>query len=112
MIYESGLVSATDTDVLAGGRLNSIPYAGKLIIDLLADLGSASANYKATIQRPGGKVPVDSQLVPASGSGLDGVLDERELMRISFNVDKGGHVVLSLTETGTAVCMWRAVLLP
>lgn len=112
MIYESANIAATDTDVLAGGRLNSIPYAGRLTIDLLADLGQIANHYEVTIQRPEGKVPVDGQWVPASSSGLDGVLDERELLRFSFDVEKGGHVVLSLTETGSATCQWRAVLLP
>jgi len=110
MIYESLLVSATNTDVLSAGRLNSIPFNGKLTLDFLADLADVSNRYVLTLQKPGGDVPVDAQLVPASSSGLDGVLDERELMRFTFNATQGGHFVVSLTETGTAVCMVRAVL--
>lgn len=110
MIYESLLISATNTDVLSTGRLNSIPYNGMLTLDFLADLATAAAFYSLTIQKPGGDVPVDNQLVNASSSAADGVLDTRELMRFTFQATQGGHFVVSLTETGTAVCMVRAVL--
>ena len=112
MIYESVLIAATNTDVMSVGRLNAIPYNGTLTLDFLADLATAAAFYSLTIQKPDGSVPVDSQTVVASSSGLDGVLDERELMRFTFQAGQGGHFTVSLTETGTAVCMFRAVLRP
>jgi len=112
MIYESTLISATNTDLLSSGRLNAIPYNGTLTLDFLSDLGDATNFYSLTIQLPDGKNPVDAQQVNASGSGLDGVLDERELMRFTFRAAQGGHFTVSLTENGTAVCMFRAVLRP
>lgn len=110
MIFESTNILATNTDVLSVGRLNSIPYNGTLILRFLADLATAAANYLLTIQLPGGDVPVDSQLVQASSSGADGVMDDREVMTFSFPATQGGHFVVSLTETGTAVCMFQAIL--
>jgi len=110
MIYESALISATNTDVLSGGRLNAIPYGGMLTFQFLADLGDASNFYTLTLQLPGGDVPVDAQTVPASGAGVDMLLDERELLQFTFYAGVGGHFVVSLTETGTAVCAFRAVL--
>ncbi len=112
MIYETLLISATNADVLSSGRLNAIPYNGKLTLDFLADLADVTNNYVLTIQKPDGKVPVDGQVVPASGSGLDGVLDDRELTRFVFDAGQGGHFTVSLTENGTATCMVRAVLTP
>ena len=112
MIYETLLIVASNTDVLSAGRLNAIPYNGKLTLDFLADLSDVTNNYTLTIQKPDGSVPVDGQQVSGSGSGLDGVLDERELMRFSFNAGQGGHFTVSLTEAGTATCMVRAVLTP
>lgn len=112
MIYESSLIAATNTDVLSTGRLNSIPYNGTLTLDFLADLGTAAAFYSLTIQKPDGGVPVDGQTVVASSGGADMVLDERELMRFTFQAFQGGHFTVSLTETGTAVCAFRAVLRP
>lgn len=110
MIFESRLISATNTDVLSVGRLNSIPYNGTLILRFLADLGTAAAQYVLTIQQPGGDVPVDAQVVQASSSGADMVMDDREVMTFSFSAMQGGHFVVSLTETGTATCAFQAIL--
>jgi len=112
MIFESSLISATNTDVLSVGRLNAIPYNGQLTLRFLADLGTAAALYTLTIQLPNGDVPVDAQIVPASGSGADMVMDERELLQFTFDATQGGHFVVSLTETGTAVCAFQAILRP
>lgn len=112
MIFESSLVSATNTDVLSTGRLNSIPYQGTLTLRFLADLGTAAALYTLTIQLPNGDVPVDAQVVPASGSGADMVMDEREVLQFTFGASPGGHFTVSLTETGTAVCAFQAILNP
>jgi len=112
MIFESQIISATNLDVMSVGRLNAIPYNGLLSLMFLSDLGTTIAGYSLTIQLPGGDVPVDGQAVFASGSGFDGVLDQREAMKFSFRATIGGHFVVSLTETGTAVCMFVAVLTP
>ncbi len=110
MIFESSIISATNTDVLSTGRLNAIPYNGMLTLRFLADLGTAAANFALTLQLPGGEVPVDNQTVWASGSGADGVMDDREVMEFVFRATQGGHFTVSLTETGTAVCAFVAVL--
>ncbi len=112
MIWESQNILATNTDIMSVGRLNSIPYNGKLTLRFLADLATAAAQYVLTIQKPNGDVPVDGQLVPASSSGVDGNMDERELLQFTFDATQGGHFVVSLTETGTAVCMFQAILRP
>jgi len=112
MIWEQVLVSATNTDLLSTGRLNAIPYNGKLSLEFLADLADATNFYQLTIQKPDGSNPVDNQLVSASGSGLDGVMDSREVMSFVFNAGQGGHFTVSLTENGTAVCLFRAILRP
>lgn len=110
MIFESSVITATNLDVLSVGRLNAIPYNGLLTLRFLADLGTAAANYVLTIQKPAGEVPVDAQQVWASSSGADGVIDEREVMQFTFQAVQGGHFTVSLTETGTAVCAFVAIL--
>jgi len=112
MIFESQLIIATNADVLSVGRLNSIPYNGQLELAFLSDLGTDAANFVLTIQEPGGDVPVDAQRVFASGSGNDMVVDQREVMRFRFRATQGGHFIVSLTETGTAVCAFIAILTP
>ncbi len=112
MIFESTLITATNTDVLAGGRLNAIPYNGQITFRFLADLGDASNNYVLTLQTPNGDVPVDAQTVWASASGVDMDMDDRNVMQFTLPATLGGHFVVSLTETGTAVCAFVAVLRP
>ncbi len=112
MIFESSLIAATNTDVLSTGRLNAIPYNGKLTLRFLADLGDAANFYALTIQLPSGEVPVDGQTVWASSAGTDMTVDDREVMQFTFNAGQGGHFTVSLTETGTAVCAFVAVLRP
>ncbi len=112
MILETGIISATNTDVMSAGRLNAIPYSGTLTIDLLSQLADATNFYTVSIQLPNGDVPVDGQLVPGANPALAGILDERQLMRMSFRATQGGHYTVSLTESGTAVCAYRFVLRP
>ena len=112
MIWESGIVTASDADLLATGRLNALPYNGTLTLRFLSDLAVAANNFSLTIQKPDGDVPVDAQLVPAEGNGTVGVIDERQLIQFSFNATQGGHFTVSLTMTGTAVCTYQAVLSP
>ncbi len=112
MIFESSLISATNTDVLSAGRLNAIPYGGQLTLRFLADLGDVTNNYVLTIQTPDGKVPVDAQTVWASAAGTDMLIDDREVMQFTFAASQGGHFTVSLTENGTATCAFVAVLRP
>ncbi len=112
MIIESGIVSATTADLLAGGRLNALPYAGNLTIQLLCNLADATNSFAVTIQKPNGDVPIDTQLVPGSNPSLAGVIDSRQMLEIAFQATQGGHFNITLTETGAAICTWRAVLRP
>lgn len=112
MILEQAVIVGTNTDILNGTRLGSIPYNGTLTLDFQSNLANATNNYVVTIQKPNGDVPVDGQIVLGNNPSLDGVLDERTLMRFTFAATVGGHFTVSLTETGTAICTWRAVLRP
>lgn len=110
MIYESAVIAATDADILNGTRLNAIPYNGILTLEFQSSLADATNSYALTIQLPGGDVPVDAQIVPGNNPALGGVLDDRTLLRMTFPASQGGHFSISLTESGTAICIWRAVL--
>ncbi len=112
MIFEQAIIIATDTDVLNGTRLNAIPYNGNLTIQVSVNLANATNSWSLTIQLPNGDVPVDSQIVAGTNPALDGVLDTRTLTQFTFPATQGGHFVVSLTETGTAIAIWRAVLTP
>ncbi len=112
MIFESGIVVATTADLLSTGRLNAIPYNGTLTLRFISQFADATNSYAVTIQKPNGDVPVDAQLVPGSNPALAGVMDERQLLQFTFRATQGGHFTVTLTETGTAVCMFAAILRP
>lgn len=115
MIYLTGGEVASNTDILNGTRLSSIPYGGQLTIQMLANLNNATNRYVVTIQLPDGKVPVDGQPVSAGQEvegALGGQLDSRLLDQWTFPAAQGGHFTISVTETGTAVVTWRIVLRP
>ena len=52
MILESAVIVATNADILAGTRLNSIPYNGTLTFDVQADLNNATNNFVVRSMRP------------------------------------------------------------
>lgn len=111
-IIEVGIVTATTADLLSTGRLNAIPFNGTLTLSFQSQLADATNSYALTIQEPAGDVPVDGQLVPGTNPALAGILDERQLFRVSFRAPQGGHFTVTLAESGTAVCIWMAVLSP
>ena len=111
-IILSDFVSATTADLLSGTRLQTVPAGGIMTFQFLADLNDASNNYALTIQLPGGDTPINAQKVPGVNPSLAGVLDERQLFQYSSLIGQGGHCVVTLTETGTAICTYRIVYTP
>jgi len=116
VIYLTGNIVGSDSDILASTRLSSIPYSGGvLVIQCQANLNNATNRYSITIQLPNGEVPVDSQFVSAgqeTEGALGGQLDSRLLDQWSFPAPQGGHFTIAITETGTAIATWRVVLRP
>lgn len=116
LIYLSDVIIGTNTDVLNGTRLSSIPYSGGILtILMLANLNNATNNFMTTIQLPDGSVPVDNQPVLAGQEvegALGGQLDSRLMMQFSFPAPQGGHFTIGFTETGAAVLTWVVVLRP
>ncbi len=108
-IIVTGSEAATNNDILNATRLVSPPSAGLLTMEFQSDLNVAANNFALTIQLPDGSTPANSISVPA---GTVGQLDERTLMRISALVSAGGHAVISLVETGTAIVTWRVTFSP
>jgi len=110
IIVESGIESATNTDILQGTRLQTVPSNGILSFELSSDLGTAAANYTASVQLPDGQTPMTNVHVPASG--VIGGIDDRDKLGVAFPIGQGGHPVFSVVETGTAVLTWRVVFTP
>lgn len=103
LIKESYTLAATTVDVLAApSRLNAIPGDGVLTLEISTTDSDVSNNVKATLQLPDGSVPFEDLTIPANGySTADNVLHDDTAVQVSMQVEKGGHVLLSIEETGT-----------
>ena len=110
IIVISSQEAASNTDILQGTRLQTVPANGLLTFELSSDLNAAANNYTASIQLPNGDTPLNGVLIPASGTV--GMLDDRNKLQVSFRNRQGGHAVFSVVETGTAVLTWRVTFTP
>jgi len=111
MIVEWYTVSATDTDVLAApSRLAAIPYAGTLTMEFQAEMSSDTNHFDLTVQLPNGDVPLDAVRLPNGVTA--GSISTIDKYVVAFKVAQGGHVLVALTETGTAIVNCRFTLMP
>jgi hypothetical protein len=111
-IILSGVESASNSDILQGTRLQTVPAGGVLTFELQANTNSISHNYTASIQMPNGDTPLNNARIPGCNPALEGVIDERQNLTVSFPIMQGGHCVFSCTETGTSHLAWRITYTP
>ncbi len=112
IIVLSGVLTASDTDVLNNTRLQTAPSNGFITLEVNADLNNATNNFVASLQLPDGSTPLEAIAVPGTNPSLGGVIDTLQKLEGTFPVAQGGHVVLNLTETGTAICAFRVTFTP
>jgi hypothetical protein len=114
LIILSDIASASDTDILQGTRLQTVPRGGFLTFELQSNENDATNYYTVAIQMPNGDTPLNTVRVPAGNDGNDtaGVIDDRKKLMVTLPVAQGGHAVFSCTETGTAVLAWRVTYTP
>ena len=110
IIVQSALLTASNTDILQGTRLQTVPKNGILTFELSADSADGTNNFTTTIQLPNGDTPLNGVLVPASGTV--GLLDDRNKLQASFRTGQGGHAVFSVAETGAASLIYRVTFTP
>lgn len=111
-IVLSGLLGASNTDILQGTRLQTVPRGGFMTFEIQSSLADGSNNYTCSIQMPNGDTPLNNVLVPGTTPTDDGILDDRQKLQITLPVAQGGHVVFSATETGTAALIYRVTYTP
>lgn len=112
-IIQSDTETGTNTDILAGTRLQNAPANGVMLFEMQASDAVAANKYVVSIQLPNGGNPMDGVLVPAGETaGLAGVLDERTKLMYSAQVEQGGHVVFSVVETGDTEFTHRVTFQP
>lgn len=111
-IILSNTETTTNSDVLQGTRLQTVPAGGVLTFELQASANSTLNNFAASIQMPNGDTPLNNVRVPACNPALEGVIDERQNLTVSFPIMQGGHCVFSVTETGASTVSWRVTYTP
>jgi len=112
VIVLSDIESASNSDILSGTRLQTVPAGGFLTFELQSGLNDVTNNYTVSIQMPNGDTPLNNVRVPATNPADDGVIDERQKLMITLPIQQGGHTVFSCTETGNAVLAWRVTYSP
>ena len=111
-IILSGLEGASNSDILQGTRLQTVPAGGILTFELQASVANSGANYTVSVQMPNGDTPLNNVFVPGCNPSLSGVIDERQNLTVSFPIMQGGHCVFSCTETGASDLAWRVTYTP
>lgn len=106
MITITGREAASNTDVMANTRLLTVPV-GRIKVEICANANDATNNFTCSLTLPGGAAPWLDIQVPGSNPALTGVLDDRQMLAGIFDITEEGHVVLSVTESGTALLDWR-----
>jgi len=112
-IILSDIESATNADILQGTRLQTVPAGGILTFELQVNSSTALNAHTVSIQMPNGDTPMNNTRIPAGNTnGLEGVIDERTNLTVSFPITQGGHCVFSTTELGTSILAWRVTYTP
>jgi hypothetical protein len=113
VIVLSGQEAASNTDILQGTRLQTVPAFGSLTFELQASDNDATNNFTTTIQMPNGDTPLNNVRMPCGNTaGLAGVIDEQVDLQATFGIAQGGHCVFSCVETGDTELTWRVTYSP
>jgi len=111
-IILSSVEAATNSDILQGTRLQTVPAGGVLTFELQSSDNVAANNFAVSIQMPNGDTPMNNTRVPGTAGSGSGIIDERQNLTVTFPIMQGGHCVFSATETGSAVLSWRVTYTP
>ncbi len=111
-IILSSSENATNTDILQGTRLQTVPAGGIMTFELQSRLATSSNNFVVSIQMPNGDTPLNNVLVPGCNPALEGVIDERQNLTVSFPIMQGGHCVFSSSVNGASNLAWRITYTP
>jgi len=112
-IILSSQEAGSNTDILQGTRLQTVPASGVLSFELQAADNDGTNNYVASVQMPNGDTPMNAVRIPCGNStGLAGVIDGRTALKARFRIAQGGHCVFSTVETGDSELTWRVTYTP
>jgi len=113
-IILSSLEIASNSDILQGTRLQTVPAGGILTFEMQAQKNDPANYFTVSIQMPNGDTPLNATRVPGTAVATQhsGIIDERTNLTVSFPIMQGGHCVFSCTEVGTTELNWRVTYTP
>ncbi len=112
-IILSDIEQASNADILAGTRLQTVPAGGFLTFEILATDSDGTNFFTTSIQLPGGDTPLEGIRVPASRLAASvGNINADDKLMATFPVGQGGHTVFGVTENGTTNLAWRVTYSP
>ncbi len=112
VIVLSDVESASNSDILQGTRLQTVPAGGFLTFELQATYNDGTIFNTVSIQMPNGDTPLNDVNVPGSNPAASGIIDDRQKLMITLPIAQGGHTVFSTTETGANALAWRVTYTP
>jgi len=112
VIVLSDLEESSNTDILQGTRLQTVPAGGFLTFEMQAGENNATNNCTVSIQMPNGDTPLNNVQIPGSNPAGSGIIDDRQKLMITLPIAQGGHTVFSVVETGSLTFAWRVTYTP
>jgi hypothetical protein len=109
-IVLSSIESASNSDILQGTRLQTVPQGGYLTFELQTTVNDATNFMNISIQMPNGDTPMNGVRVPEGATGY--ALNNNDKTQITLPVAQGGHTVFSCEETGSTNLVWRVTYTP
>lgn len=101
---------ATNSDILQGTRLQTVPAGGFLTFEMQCNQNDATNFVEVSIQMPNGDTPMNNVRIPR-GETAD-ALNVNDKTQITLPIQQGGHTVFSVTETGAVGFIWRVSYTP
>ena len=110
VIVLSDIETATNSDILQGTRLQTVPAGGYLTFEMQSDVNGAADFHAVSIQMPNGDTPFNGVRIPDGATSA--ALNNNDKTQITLPIQQGGHTVFSTQESGSAVLTWRVTYTP
>jgi len=88
LITLSDIESASNTDILQGTRLQTVPAGGFLTFELQSSANDATNSFTCSIQLPNGDTPLNTVRIPAGDA--TGEIDSRKKLMVTLQWPRVG----------------------
>ncbi len=109
-IVLSDIESATNSDILQGTRLQTVPQGGYLTFEMQSNLNTVTDFFTVSIQMPNGDTPLNGVRIPDGTTNFG--LNNNDKTQITLPIAQGGHTVFSCELTGDTDFTWRVTYTP